>query len=76
MKLILNADDFGLTESVNLAIVDCIKAGVVKSTTVMMNQPGTAHAATLNAQGLIPDVGLHFTLTSGKPIAEPSLIPS
>lgn len=76
MKLILNADDFGLTESVNLAIVDYIKAGVVKSTTVMMNQPGTAHAAALNAQGLIPDVGLHFTLTSGRPIAEPSLIPS
>ncbi|EPN8226818.1 ChbG/HpnK family deacetylase, partial [Vibrio alginolyticus] len=40
MKLILNADDFGLTESVNLGIADCFRAGTVKSTTIMMNQPG------------------------------------
>ena len=30
MKLILNADDFGLTETVNHGIVECFKAGVVK----------------------------------------------
>ncbi|MFC5077382.1 hypothetical protein VTH8203_01304 [Vibrio thalassae] len=76
MKLILNADDFGLTESVNLAIADCFHAGMVKSTTVMMNQPAVEHAADLYRQGLISEVGLHFTVTAGKPISDPNLIPS
>ncbi|MCL9775679.1 carbohydrate deacetylase [Vibrio methylphosphonaticus] len=70
MKIILNADDFGLTESVNNAIVDCFKMGIVKSTTIMMNQPGTQHAVDLYHQGLIDQVGLHFTVTAGKPILD------
>ncbi|MBW3697785.1 carbohydrate deacetylase [Vibrio sp. T187] len=76
MKLILNADDFGLSESVNLGIVECFKAGVVKSTTVMMNQQGTKHATKLYQQGLIPEVGLHFTVTAGKPLSDPKDVPS
>ncbi|CAK1739462.1 chitin disaccharide deacetylase [Vibrio crassostreae] len=76
MKLILNADDFGLTESVNHGIVDCFKAGMVKSTTIMMNQPGTQHAIELYHQGLVPEVGLHFTVTAGKPLTSPELVPS
>ncbi|MEZ9700708.1 carbohydrate deacetylase [Vibrio sp. 10N.261.46.E12] len=76
MKLIFNADDFGLTESVNHGIVDCFKAGIVKSTTIMMNQPGTQHAVELYHQGLVPEVGLHFTVTSGKPLTPPELVSS
>ncbi|NOJ10859.1 carbohydrate deacetylase [Vibrio splendidus] len=76
MKLILNADDFGLTETVNHGIVECFKAGVVKSTTIMMNQPGTQHAIELYHQGLVPEVGLHFTVTAGKPLSAPELVPS
>ncbi|UPR46641.1 carbohydrate deacetylase [Vibrio cyclitrophicus] len=76
MKLILNADDFGLTETVNHGIVECFKAGVVKSTTIMMNQPGTLHAIELYHQGLVPEVGLHFTVTAGKPLSAPELVPS
>jgi len=69
MKLIMNADDFGLSESVNLGIVACLEAGVVKSTTVMMNQKGTDHAIALYQQGLVPEVGLHFTVTAGRPLS-------
>lgn len=76
MKLIMNADDFGLTENVNLAIVECFKAGIVKSTTLMVNQPAIEHAVTLIKQGLIPEVGLHLTLTSGKPILSAQQVPS
>ncbi|MEZ9650240.1 carbohydrate deacetylase [Vibrio lentus] len=76
MKLILNADDFGLTESVNHGIVDCLQAGMVKSTTIMMNQPGTQHAVELYHQGKVPEVGLHFTVTAGKPLTPPELVPS
>ncbi|WP_070971278.1 carbohydrate deacetylase [Vibrio sonorensis] len=70
MKLILNADDFGLTEAANFGIIDCMRAGTVKSTTIMMNQPGTKHAVELYHQGLVPEVGLHFTVTSGKPLSD------
>lgn len=76
MKLILNADDFGLTERVNLAIVDCFKMGAVCSTTIMMNQPGTQHAIDLYHHGVIPEVGLHFTVTSGKPLLPPEQVAS
>ncbi|GLS90202.1 carbohydrate deacetylase [Psychromonas marina] len=76
MKLIFNADDFGLSESVNNGIVQCFKAGVVKSTTVMMNQPGVKNAADIYQQGLIPEVGLHFTVTAGKPLSPAHQVPS
>ncbi len=76
MKLILNADDFGLSESVNNGIVECFKSGVVTSTTIMMNQAGVAHAVQLYQQGLIPEVGLHFTVTAGKPLSPPCNVAS
>ncbi|MUJ19457.1 ChbG/HpnK family deacetylase [Aliivibrio fischeri] len=76
MKLILNADDFGLSESVNNGIVECFQAGTVKSTTVMMNQHGIDHAIQLYKQGLVPDIGLHFTVTAGKPLSNPEDVPS
>jgi predicted glycoside hydrolase/deacetylase ChbG (UPF0249 family) len=49
--------------------------GVVQSTTIMMNQPATDHAIELIKQGLISNVGLHVTLTSGKPVLDASLVP-
>ncbi|EEX93621.1 hypothetical protein VIOR3934_13037 [Vibrio orientalis CIP 102891 = ATCC 33934] len=76
MKLIINADDFGLSESVNNGIVECFQAGLVKSTTIMMNQKGVDHAIDLYKQGLVPEVGLHFTVTSGKPLSPPEEVPS
>ena len=42
----------------------------------MMNQPGTQHAIELYHQGLVPEVGLHFTVTAGKPLSAPELVPS
>ena len=37
MKLIINADDFGLTNGVTYGIYDAIKNGVVTSTTMLVN---------------------------------------
>ena len=36
MKLIVNADDFGLTRSVNYGILDAHLNGIVTSTTLMV----------------------------------------
>ena len=38
-KVIVNADDFGLTQSVNRGIVRAYMDGVVTSTTLMVNMP-------------------------------------
>ncbi|HAS64301.1 MAG TPA: chitin disaccharide deacetylase [Vibrio sp.] len=68
MRVIFNADDFGLTEGVNNGIVAAFRHGVVRSTTFMVDMPGEAHAVTLAAS--MPDlkIGLHLRFTAGKPL--------
>ena len=46
-KLIINADDFGLSEAVNYGIISAHKTGVVTSTSTMANMPGFEHAMEL-----------------------------
>ena len=36
MKLIVNADDYGMTKGVNLGIIEAHKNGIVTSTTLMV----------------------------------------
>ncbi|PSU99178.1 carbohydrate deacetylase [Photobacterium kishitanii] len=77
MKLIMNADDFGLTPKVNDAIIQCLQAGIVKSTTLMINQAAVSDAIVrINAGDVIGDVGLHITLTAGKPILASEFVTS
>jgi len=74
MTLIINADDFGLCHSVNEAILDVYKAGNLTSATLMVGMPGAEEAAQMAADNPGLGVGLHFTLTEGKPLTgAPSL---
>lgn len=75
-KLIINADDFGLCESVNRAVIDCHRAGVLTSATLLVNGEAAAEAAALALESPALGVGLHFNLTSGQPSAPPQAIPS
>ena len=68
MKLIINADDFGLCEDVNYSILEGFEAGNITSTTLMVNMPGTEHAVSLYEKEKKMGVGLHFCLTEGKPL--------
>ncbi|GAK82841.1 cellobiose phosphotransferase system YdjC-like protein [Vibrio ponticus] len=75
MKVIFNADDFGLTEGVNNGIAAAFRQGVVRSTTLMVNMPGEAHAVQLAASMPELKVGLHLRFTAGKPLTNhPSLM--
>ena len=69
LRLIINADDFGLTSGVNRAIMECGRAGAITSTTLMANSRAFAEAVTLagNARGL--KVGCHVVLIDGEPLA-------
>ena len=66
--LIINADDFGLSSGVNTAIVACYQAGSLSSTTLMVNMPATEDAIALAKEYPGLGVGLHFNLSSGKPL--------
>jgi len=67
--LIVNADDFGITEGATDAIIECHRAGSVTSTTLMTNMPAAAYAAERAKQSRELGVGLHFNLTLGRPLA-------
>ncbi len=74
-KLIINADDLGLTPGCNEGIVRAMTAGLVTDTTLIIN---TAHAADavvrLKAAGLA--AGLHLNLTYGRPLLLGRDVPS
>lgn len=68
-KLIINADDFGRTRGVSAGILRAHTAGIVTSTTAMMNMPGVA-ADLLKAKAEAPNLGLgvHLTFSAGRPL--------
>jgi predicted glycoside hydrolase/deacetylase ChbG (UPF0249 family) len=75
MKLIINADDFGMTKYVNEAIIELCKLGVTTSTTVMVNMPFWKEITDLLPLKHV-SIGLHVNLTEGLPVTDPKLIPS
>jgi hypothetical protein len=74
--LILNADDFGYDPSVSRGIVEAMRQGLVSSTTMIVNGPTSAAAASDSA-GLA--IGLHLNLvcftalTTGTPLDKPGV---
>jgi hopanoid biosynthesis associated protein HpnK len=75
-RLIINADDFGLTAGVNRAIMEAHHAGVGTSATMMANAPATADAARLAQDLGRMSVGCHVVLIDGRPVSPPSSVPS
>lgn len=64
--MIINADDFGYSHSVNEGIVKCFKEGVINRTTIMVNMPYTEEAVALAKEnGFFDKVGIHINLTEG-----------
>ena len=68
MKLIINADDFGLTKSITDGIVDGIKEGVITSTSLMVTMEAAEYAVNKALENNFTCIGLHINLTKGKPI--------
>lgn len=67
-KLIINTDDLGYCKGVNYGIIEAYKDGILTSTTMMANMPGFDHAVELHKQHPSLGIGVHLTLTTGKPI--------
>jgi predicted glycoside hydrolase/deacetylase ChbG (UPF0249 family) len=66
-RLILNADDFGLTAGVNRAIVELHRAGLLTSTTLMARAAATEEAIELARSTPTLGVGCHVVLVDGDP---------
>lgn len=75
-KVIINADDFGMSEAYNYGVIKALRDGVASSTTIMINQPAAEHAVSLLKEVPGTYVGLHVNLTTGSPVSDPDKIPS
>jgi|YelNatPaOPRAMG01_1025707.scaffolds.fasta_scaffold34479_2 hopanoid biosynthesis associated protein HpnK len=75
-KLIVNADDFGLSNGVNRAILDGHRHGIITSTTLMAN--GAAFDSAVASALTSPElgVGVHLNLTQGRPVCAASQVSS
>jgi len=72
--LIVNADDFGLTENVNRGILDAHRQGIVTSTTLLANGLAFEAAAAASKRFHRLGIGVHLNLTEGMPVADASHI--
>lgn len=69
MKIIINADDFGFSKSINEGIVEAFKDGLISSTTIMINMPYAEDAIYKWKENTSLGLGLHINLTQGSPIS-------
>ena len=69
-QLIVNADDFGMTQANTIGILVGHSQGIITSTTCMMNMPYAEFA--LKEAKKFPQlgVGVHLVLTVGRPLVE------
>ena len=74
--LILNADDFGLTEGVNRSVVELEEAGALTSATLMATAEGFTAAVAEAASHPRLGVGCHVVLVDGRPALSRDEIPA
>ena len=73
-RLIINADDFGLTAGINRAIIDAHEHGTVTSTTLMAGGRAFDNAVQLAASVPSLSVGCHVVIVDGHPILPASQV--
>ena len=74
-RLIVNADDFGLSPSVNAAVIRAHREGILTTASLMVNEPGFSEAVILAKENPTLGVGLHLTLLHGHATLPPDKIP-
>ena len=74
-RLIINADDFGLTSGVNRGILEAHSRGIVTSATLMACGRRFEQAASLTSQVPHLSVGCHVVLVDGAPTMQTAAVP-
>jgi hopanoid biosynthesis associated protein HpnK len=74
-RLIVNADDFGRSPSINEAVVRAHREGILTTASLMVNEPGFDDAVAWAKKNPRLGVGLHLTLLCGHAACPRSEIP-
>lgn len=75
-RIIINADDFGLTSGINYGIIDAYLHHSISSISMMVNTPQTLQAVKLMKKYQLDCVGIHVNVTLGNPVSNPQNVPS
>jgi len=74
-RLIVNADDFGRSASINQAVIRAHQQGILTTASLMVNEPAFEEAVGLARERPTLGVGLHLTLLCGHSALPPGEIP-
>lgn len=66
-RLIVNADDFGMTHGINRGIIEANGKGIVTAASIMVTGWAFDEAVQLARENPNLDIGLHLSLTVGRP---------
>lgn len=75
-QIIINADDFGRHELINLAVEKAVREGCLRSATIMAGGKFFDDAVEVAKRNPDLGVGIHFTLANGFPVLPPEKIPT
>lgn len=75
-QLIVTADDFGLSPSVNQAVEQAASGGVLTAASLMVGAPAAAEAIAVARRLPRLNIGLHLVLTDGWSVLPPREIPA
>lgn len=75
MKLIMRADDLGISEGVNYGILSTLERGTITCVGLMTNMPKAQHGFEL-VKSFNISLGLHANICSGTPVSKPYKIPT
>ena len=76
IRLVVNADDFGMSPSISRGVLRAHREGIVTSTSLLGNCTDLEHARALLAEAPNLGVGVHLALVEGGPVADPATVPS
>lgn len=74
-RLVVNADDFGGSRSINEAVIRAHRDGILTTASLMVNESSCPEAVELAKQNPGLGVGLHLTLLMGRSALPPKEIP-
>jgi chitin disaccharide deacetylase len=75
-RLIVNADDFGMSRGISDGILLAHQYGFLTSASLMVNMPAAEYAIARLHTAPALEVGIHLNICQGKPLSSPRDIPS
>jgi predicted glycoside hydrolase/deacetylase ChbG (UPF0249 family) len=76
IRLVVNADDFGMSSAISRGILRAHTEGIVTSTSLLGNTTDLEEARALLAQAPGLGVGVHLALVEGGPVADAASVPT